>query len=61
MNAFSKHRKKRRIKQSHYIKSKRMENIELSQTDTESETDLSECSISYDQPQNEILKQSYSV
>lgn len=38
-----------------------MENIELSQTDTESETDLSECSISYDQPQNEILKQSYSV
>ncbi|KAI2656615.1 Transposon TX1 uncharacterized 82 kDa protein [Labeo rohita] len=33
----------RRMKQRHYSKPKRAENVDLSQTDTESETDLSEC------------------
>lgn len=49
---------KRRMKQSHYSKSKKLEN---SQTDTESDTDLSECSVTLDQTKDDSSEQSYSV
>lgn len=52
---------KRRMKQRHYSKLKKGENVNPSQTDTESETDLSECSVSFDLSQDDSLNQSYTV
>lgn len=52
---------KRRMKQRHYSKPKRMDKVDSSQTDTESETDLSECNISFDQSQDELPNHSYNV
>lgn len=52
---------KRRMKQHHYSKPKRMDKVVSSQTDTESETEFSECSISFDQSQDELPNHSYNV
>ncbi len=52
---------KRRMKPRHYSKSKRTDKVDLSQTDTESETDLSECSISFNQSQDELPNHSYNI
>lgn len=52
---------KRRMKQHHYSKPKKIDKVVSSQTDTESETELSECSISFDQSQDELPNQSYNV
>lgn len=53
---------KRRLKQHHIGKqTKRMDNCELSQTDTESESDFSECRVSCSLPQSGFSSRVYTV
>lgn len=53
---------KRRLKQHHIGKqAKRMDNCDLSQTDTESESDFSECSVSCSLPQSGFSSRLYTV
>lgn len=54
---------KRRLKQRHDVgkQAKRMDDCDLSQTDTESESDFSECSVSCSLPQSGFSSRSYSV
>lgn len=54
---------KRRLKQRHDVgkQAKRMDDCDLSQTDTESESDFSECNVSCSLPQSGFSSRSYSV
>lgn len=54
---------KRRLKQCHDVgkQAKKMDDCDLSQTDTESESDFSECSVSCSLPQSGFSSRSYKV